>query len=146
MHPTISTKFIYCTARYVLSTGFLTLAHAKFYDPGLQHIPNALDGGISRHGHSVRWPSSPLTGINPLNMTIVFNDPSLWPVISYLRGISYFQDSWNESCLLQSLMCFSQLHASLQWYTIGVRTRLMFIERITDRVLTYIQHWHLDKR
>ncbi|OJA16420.1 hypothetical protein AZE42_12595 [Rhizopogon vesiculosus] len=24
-------------------------------------------------------------------MTIVLNDPSLWPVISYYRGISYFE-------------------------------------------------------
>ncbi|OJA12428.1 hypothetical protein AZE42_08094 [Rhizopogon vesiculosus] len=24
-------------------------------------------------------------------MTIVLNDPSVWPVISYLRGTSYFE-------------------------------------------------------
>ncbi|OJA19489.1 hypothetical protein AZE42_09643, partial [Rhizopogon vesiculosus] len=65
--------------------------HANFYDPGLQHIQNALDGGISRYGHSIRRPNSPLTDINSLNMTIVLNDPSLWPLISYVRAISYFE-------------------------------------------------------
>ncbi|OJA09497.1 hypothetical protein AZE42_11401 [Rhizopogon vesiculosus] len=64
----------------------LTLLHTKF-DP----TPKALDDGISRYGHSMRRPSSPLTDINPLNMTIVLNDPSLWPVITSLLVNSCFQ-------------------------------------------------------
>jgi hypothetical protein len=94
-----------------VSTSYIALpdalSHSKFYDPDLRHIQKALDGGISsRYGHPIRRPSSPLTDIDPLNMTLVSSDPSLWPLISYLRESSYFDGSWNESCLVQSLMCF----------------------------------------
>ncbi|OJA13047.1 hypothetical protein AZE42_11176 [Rhizopogon vesiculosus] len=76
MHPTIRDSSL--TANFICN-------------PGLQHIPKAPDGDISRYGGSIYRPHSPLTDINPLNMTIVLNDPSLWPEISYFRGISYFQ-------------------------------------------------------
>ena len=38
-------------------------------------------------------------------MTVVLNDPSLWPEIDYYRGYTYFLGSWRENCLVQSLMC-----------------------------------------
>jgi hypothetical protein len=47
---------------------------------------------------------------NPLNMTIVSNDPSWWPQIIAFRGVSYFQGSWRAGGLTQSLTVISQLH------------------------------------
>jgi hypothetical protein len=37
--------------------------------------------------------SSQLTDTHPSNMTVVSNDPSLWPVIYLIRFLSYFLGS-----------------------------------------------------
>jgi len=55
-----------------------------------QYIPQVLDSSISSMNIDLRLPSSPLTDTNPLNMTIVSNDPIYWPIISSFREWSYF--------------------------------------------------------
>jgi len=63
--------------------------HTSFDGLG-QYISKALDSGISSTNIDLRPPNSPLTETNPLNMTIVSNDPIYWPIISYFREWSYF--------------------------------------------------------
>jgi hypothetical protein len=55
-----------------------------------QYILKALDSGISSTNIDLRPPNSPLTEINPLNMTIISNDPMYWPIINSVREWSYF--------------------------------------------------------
>jgi hypothetical protein len=87
----------------------------------LQDIPKALDDSISSTNTVVlRPPSSPFPDTNPLNMTIVSNDPIWWPVISYFRVYSYFSGSWKASGLIHNLTMVFQLYPSLRCYTIGV--------------------------
>ncbi|KAG1737884.1 uncharacterized protein EDB91DRAFT_1082972 [Suillus paluster] len=50
------------------------------------------NGGISSTNITwlIRLPSSPLAGANPLNMTLVSNNPGWWPLINVYRVSSYF--------------------------------------------------------
>ncbi|KAG1739495.1 uncharacterized protein EDB91DRAFT_1284693, partial [Suillus paluster] len=59
------------------------------------------DDGISSTNNVVTCPpSSPLTHSHPSNMTIVSNDPSLWPVLNLDRFFSYFLGSWRSSRMM----------------------------------------------
>lgn len=64
------------------------------------HIPRSKHryGGISStNAIVVSPPSSPVLDANPPNMTVVLNDPSLWPLIYSYRMLSYFVGSWRTS-------------------------------------------------
>jgi hypothetical protein len=56
-------------------------------------------------------------------MTVVLNDPSFWPLISFVREMSYAEGVWRASAVGQSLTVkvASQLHRSLWCYMIVVR-------------------------
>jgi hypothetical protein len=83
-----------------------------YYGTGISNL-KALERGIY-FGTNTTWlvspPSSLPTDTNPLNMTIVLNDPFLWPEISFTRALSYFDGSWRVTPLTQPLTVVSQLH------------------------------------
>ena len=71
-------------------------------------------------------------------MTIVLDDPSLWPLISVQITASYVSGSWRvtlKTVLVKLTLhvydCVSQLYSLLQWYMIGV-SKTILIDGITD--------------
>jgi hypothetical protein len=83
-------------------------------------ILKALDGISSTNTVALLPPSLPLTDTNHLNMALVSNDPSWWPLISYFRIFSYFSGLWKASGLIHILTMVFQLYPSPWGYTIGV--------------------------
>ena len=82
---------------------------------------------------------SPLTDINSFNMTIISNDPSLSPTISYVRGISYFQGSCREKVVSFFRWCvFAVVAMTAVVYDWGAHDTiiLILIEEIIHRVPT----------
>jgi hypothetical protein len=78
---------------HATSDGFLSYTlHTKFDDHGLQYVPKALDIGISSTDTQtidIRPTTLPFTDTDPLNMTLVSNDPIWWPTIILNRESSY---------------------------------------------------------
>jgi hypothetical protein len=102
-------------------------------------ILKVLDGISSTNLNTVvlRPPSLSLTDANHLNMTLVSNDPSWWPMIAYIRGQSYLFGSCRESGLAQILTMVSQLYASLWWYMNGVSHAMLMRKLLTSLPLQH---------
>jgi len=106
---------------------------ALFAGGSAQFIQRALDGGISRTTSIIPCPPPSLL-FNPLfKMTIVSDDPSLWPTINFVTMQSYVIGSWRANGPTQSLTVFAQLQPLLWLYMIGVRKIMLIrIKKNTD--------------